>query len=273
MKLYISDLDGTLLNNEMMLSEETIEIINGLLEKGLNFTFATARSMDSVEKIINPLNLNLPFIIYNGGAIYDPRKEEYIRKNTLDEITAKNIIKDVEHLNPFVYIHDETDRNFIYYKGFTNEGQRGFANAPVNKGDERFKKINDYNNLEFDEYFSIACIDKKEVLEEIYNKYKNDVALQIHLTEDVYQKEYYWLEFAKKGSSKKDALLFLKDYLKAEKLITFGDNLNDISMFKIADEAYAVGNAHIDLKKLATQIIGNNTENSVANKIKKDFLR
>lgn len=61
--------------------------------------------------------------------------------------------------------------------------------------------------------------------------------------------------------------------MKAEKLITFGDNLNDISMFKIADESYAVGNAHIDLKKLATEIIGNNTENAVANKIKKDFLR
>ena len=79
MKLYISDLDGTLLNNEMMLSEETIEIINSLLEKGLNFTFATARSMDSVEKITNPLKLNLPFVIYNGGAIYDPKKEKYIR--------------------------------------------------------------------------------------------------------------------------------------------------------------------------------------------------
>lgn len=75
MKLYISDLDGTLLNNEMMLSEETIEIINSLLEKGLNFTFATARSMDSVEKITNPLKLNLPFVIYNGGAIYDPKKK------------------------------------------------------------------------------------------------------------------------------------------------------------------------------------------------------
>jgi len=271
MELYISDLDGTLLNNEMKLSEETIEIINSLLEKGLNFTFATARSMDSVEKIINPLNLNLPFIIYNGGAVYDPKEAKYIRKNTLDKVKAKSIIRDVEHLNPFVYIHDEKDRNFIYYKEFINDGQRDFANAPLNKGDERFKRVSDYSSLEFEEYFSIACIDKKEILEEIYNKYKNDKDLQIHLTEDVYQKEYYWLEFAKEGSSKKEALLFLKNYLSAKKLITFGDNLNDISMFTIADEAYAVGNAHIDLKKIATEIIETNLENAVAKKIERSF--
>lgn len=273
MKLYISDLDGTLLNNNMMLSEETVEIINSLLEQGLNFTFATARSMDSVEKIINPLKLKLPFIIYNGGAVYDPIKESYIRKNTLDKQRAKDIIKNVEHLNPFVYIHNEEDRNFIYYKKLINEGQRNFTNAPVNKGDERFRTIKDYDDLDFEEYFSIACIDKKENLEEIYNVYKNEKDLQIHLTEDVYQKEYYWLEFAKIGSSKKDALLFLKEYLDAKKLITFGDNLNDISMFTIADETYAVDNAHIDLKKIATEIIESNVSNAVARKIRKDFLK
>ena len=105
----------------------------------------------------------------------------------------------------------------------------------------------------------------------LYNKYKNHEELEIHLTEDVYEKEFYWLEFAKKGSTKKDALIFLKDYLKINNLVTFGDNLNDVSMFSIADESYAVGNAHSDLKKLATEVIGTNIENAVANKIKNDF--
>jgi len=272
MKLYISDLDGTLLDDNMALSEETIEILNSLMKEGLHFSFATARSIDSVEKIIKPLELKLPYIIYNGVAIYDPIAGTYLRKNSLDKRIVHEILADVESLNPFVFVLDEEENNFIYYKEFTNEGQFNFANSPVNKGDKRFKTILDYKTLNFSEYLSIACIEKKENLLALYEKYKTNDTLELHLTEDVYQKEYYWLEFAKKGSTKKDALLFLKEFLNAQKLVTFGDNLNDISMFTIADEAYAVGNAHIDLKKIATEIIGNNTDNSVAKKIKLDFL-
>ena len=99
---------------------------------------------------------------------------------------------------------------------------------------------------------------------------KNIDEIKTLLKEDD-EKEFYWLEFAKKGSTKKDALIFLKDYLKINNLVTFGDNLNDVSMFSIADESYAVGNAHSDLKKLATEVIGTNIENAVANKIKNDF--
>lgn len=271
MKLYISDLDGTLLNNEMALSEETIKILNELMLEGLSFSFATARSMDSVEKIIKPLNLNLPFIIFNGVAVYDPIGKKYLRKNTLKSPIVKAILKDVEKLNPFVFVLDENDDNQIYYKKFVNEGQFNFANSPLNKGEKRFKTVFSYDSLNFDEYLSIACIDKKDNLMEFFDKYKNNENLEIHLTEDVYQKEFYWLEFAKKGSTKKDALLFLKNHLNAKSLVTFGDNLNDISMFTVADQCYAVDNAHEDLKKIATSIIGKNTENSVVNKIRIDF--
>lgn len=258
MKLYISDLDGTLLNNQMCLSDETVSILNKLIEEGLNFSFATARSIDSVEKIIKPLNLNLPYIIYNGVAVYDPVNKNYL-------------ISDVESLSPFVFIADEAEGNHIYFREILNKGQFNFVNSPVNKGDKRFKIIDSYSSLNYDEYISIACIDKKEALMNFYNKYKDHGELEIHLTEDVYEKEFYWLEFAKKGSTKKDALIFLKDYLKISNLVTFGDNLNDISMFSIADEAYAVENAHSDLKKLATEVIGTNIDNSVAKKIKNDF--
>ena len=50
--------------------------------------------------------------------------------------------------------------------------------------------------------------------------------------------------------------------------MVFGDSLNDVSMFKIADEAYAVGNAREEVKALATAVIGYNEEDAVAH-----FLR
>ena len=54
-----------------------------------------------------------------------------------------------------------------------------------------------------------------------------------------------------------------------EKLVVFGDSLNDVSMFRIADEAYAVANAMEELKQIATGVIGSNEEDAVANMLKK----
>ena len=54
--LYISDLDGTLLNKNAQLTDNTIEIISSLIDRGVLFTIATARSLSSVE-ILKKLNI------------------------------------------------------------------------------------------------------------------------------------------------------------------------------------------------------------------------
>ena len=47
-------------------------------------------------------------------------------------------------------------------------------------------------------------------------------------------------------------------------MIAFGDNLNDIPLFEVADECYAVSNAEEKLKSIATGVIGSNDEDAVA---------
>ena len=47
--LYVSDLDGTLLNSDVKISENSKNIINTLIDKGMNFTVATARSLVSAS--------------------------------------------------------------------------------------------------------------------------------------------------------------------------------------------------------------------------------
>ena len=49
--LYVSDLDGTLLNSNTALTDTTIETINALVEEGMEFTFATARSITSASLV------------------------------------------------------------------------------------------------------------------------------------------------------------------------------------------------------------------------------
>ena len=109
--------------------------------------------------------------------------------------------------------------------------------------------------------FYITCIDEPELLAPFYLKYK-DIFHCVY-EQDLYTKEQ-WLEIMPKAVSKSNAILQLKDWLKCDRLVVFGDGKNDIDMFSVADECYAVENAVSELKEKATAIIGGNDSDSVA---------
>ena len=73
------------------------------------------------------------------------------------------------------------------------------------------------------------------------------------------------------GINKGRAAVELKKQLGADRLIVFGDNINDIPLFEASDECYAVRNACDELKKIATGVIGSNSDNAVAKFIEKRF--
>ena len=73
------------------------------------------------------------------------------------------------------------------------------------------------------------------------------------------------------GVSKASAAKKLMGLLGCTRLVCFGDAVNDLPMFEIADEKYAVANAAPELKKLATDVIGSNDEDAVAAWLEEHF--
>ena len=80
---------------------------------------------------------------------------------------------------------------------------------------------------------------------------------------DVYNGEWYLEVFSHKAS-KYNAVRFIREKYGFERVVAFGDNLNDLSMFEAADVKVAVGNAREELKAAADIVIGPNTEEGVA---------
>ena len=123
--------------------------------------------------------------------------------------------------------------------------------------------------FEYNDFYSSEILDNEEKLKPFYYKYKSD--FHCIFQRDIYSNEQ-WLEIMPQSSSKSNAVLRLKKYLNAEKVVVFGDGKNDVDMFNIADESYAVENAVEDLKKIATGIIGNNNDDSVAKWLELNIL-
>ena len=144
-----------------------------------------------------------------------------------------------------------------------NYGEKDYIQKRLDQNDRRFTKYDE--NFEFRNLriFQINIIEKKEVIEPIYNGLKRYDNIFPNLSHDIYS-GYYWMEISNKHGNKKESVKFLKSHLNADKVVAFGDNLNDIPMFDVSDEKIAVSNAMDALKKLSTEIIGHNDEDAVA---------
>ena len=78
--LYVTDLDGTLMKNDETLSAYTVQMINELIEKGMAFTYATARSIESAVPITGGLKMKLPAITRNGAVLADNTTGKHLEK-------------------------------------------------------------------------------------------------------------------------------------------------------------------------------------------------
>ena len=116
----------------------------------------------------------------------------------------------------------------------------------------------------------VTMIGSRETIAPLYEKVKQYKGWESLFQKDTYRDEF-WLEICPQNCTKAKSILKLKEQLGFEKLVVFGDSLTDISMFKIADESYAVANAMDELKKIATHIIGSNEEDSVVDLLKERF--
>ena len=70
-KLYVSDLDGTLLRSNESTSDYTNSVINALVDKGMIFSYATARSLITAKKVTKGIAAKIPLIVYNGAFVID----------------------------------------------------------------------------------------------------------------------------------------------------------------------------------------------------------
>ena len=83
--LYVSDLDGTLLRSNEVTSKYTNQVINSLVEKGMIFSYATARSLVTAKKVTEGINAKIPLIVYNGAFVIDNITEKILIANYFDD--------------------------------------------------------------------------------------------------------------------------------------------------------------------------------------------
>ena len=261
--LYVSDLDGTLLNRQDRISPESIRIINDLVANGMTFTYATARSLSSASVVTRGLSADIPVIVYNGAFIINPATGERLSKESFREEEMRRVIETLNRfdISPLVYSFVEGEEKVSWITARENEGMRRYLD--LRKGDRRLRPVSDREELYQGDMFYFTCIGEKEELQPVYANFAEDASFRCTFQQELYRPEY-WCEIMPAKATKAEAIRKLKELRGCSRVVSFGDAVNDIPMFEISDECYAVDNAVEELKAIADGVIESNEEDGVA---------
>lgn len=266
--LYVSDLDGTLLNENARLSEFTASTLNALISDGLLFSVASARSIISAGGILDNVSLKLPGIFMNGALLCEPNSGLTIDYATINSDIAQKMVDDFKMFDRpptiFTFNGDKIHNKYlskicVRSGGLKHEVDKDFYENRKNK----YSSYEITENFFFENVIYMNGMDDYDTMKKISDRISqyDEICCELYL--DVYT-QLWLLECHSSNATKANRALELKRKLGADKLVVFGDNYNDIEMMDCADQAIAVNNAADEVKEHADIIIDSNTNEGIA---------
>lgn len=259
-RLFVSDLDGTLLDSQERLSAYSRAELARLLECGLPFTVASARSIWSIKPILDDLPLTLPVIEFNGAFISDLRTgaHQFCHSIAPDIVTEIMARADEFGLPPFLSTFNG-DEDHLYYTKPVNVGMTWYVDSRERTQDPRLRQVNDLTPCLQEQVVCVTVIGEGPEVRELndwaHERFPGLVQLNCY---DHFYSPSWWLTVHDLRATKAEALRVLAEDqgISCADVTVFGDETNDIPMFKVAGRSVAVENARPEVKEHADLVIG-----------------
>lgn len=271
--LYVSDLDGTLLRSDGTLSETSRRQLKELLEAGLNFTVASARTWSEIVPLLEGVPLRLPIIAVNGAFLSDFATGRALQVKAIEKNLAEAVYEEIRRagLAPFICGFDgRSDK--LYYQDLLNEQMHWFHGVLLEHSRQRLRRMEPLEKVLALQVVSFAVMGEDRQVERLARRLEEQYAGQLECFhfQNPYSDGHWWLTIHDAAACKSKALAELARMygFQMENVVVFGDHINDLQMFRTAGRAVAVANAHESVKSCAHEVIASNEEDAVVNYIR-----
>jgi Cof subfamily protein (haloacid dehalogenase superfamily) len=263
--MLVLDLDDTLLNDDIYISEDNIKALAEAKKKGIIITMCSGRPSNSIVDITKKLeiiNNDDYYISYNGSVIND-----YMGNNIFYKPISNNILHSLIDLGKEygVDVQIYSSEGLIVEK-YTSRTKKYEQLASININIVNDLKVYNESTKVLYNYNDIKLLQKMK--DHITNLYKDEV--------NVFFSKPTFLEVCSKEANKGLAVQYLANYLhiKQEEIIAIGDSFNDKYMIEYVGLGVAISNAREEIKEIANYVTkSNNNENGVAEVINKFILK
>ena len=253
-KLIASDMDDTLLNSNVQISERNARAIKSALAAGKIFLIATGRMYVSARPYAEKLGLDVPLVTYNGALVKGSASGEVFYEHKMKLETANEVLAYCKEKGYYVqlYVGDKilikevTDCSRMYTK------ISGIPTTPI--GDALFHT---------DEApYKILVMTEAAEFSEVWQQFAAKFSGKL----DVTSSKDNFLELMEPGINKWEAVKSVAaSYgITPDEIMCIGDSNNDISMIANAGIGVAVANAKDNVKEHAKIVTASNNEDGVA---------
>lgn len=257
-KLVVSDMDGTLLNDQHQLHPEFFEVYRKLRDQGILFVPASGRQYYSLLHYFRPIQEEIGFIAENGSYVTYQNKVLFTDAMPIERV--KEIVQLTREIPQANAVICGTQHAFVESKdtAFTDLFQNFYYQNLL---------VDDVlDHLTEDQIIKVAVHHPKNAEKHLYPALK-------HLDHEglkVVVSGKYWVDVMNEHTNKGKALRNLQQKLgiSPEETIVFGDYLNDVEMLQEAYYSYAMANAHPQVKEVARFQTGNNNDFAVVEVLK-----
>ena len=252
--LVVSDVDGTLLTKEKVLSEAAKAAVRRLHAAGIGFTITSSRPTIGMRFLIEPLQITLPIGPFNGSSIVDPQLGPL--EQHLIPLTAVQRCLDV--LNEF-----EVDTWL-----FTNElWLTRNGNGEYVAHERHTIRADPTIVADFTPYLSATCkIVGASPDPGLLQRCEAAMQKALGAEANAVRSQSYYLDITPPGNDKGTFVQAIAKRLgvATDAVATIGDMQNDLAMFHRSDLSFAMGNATDDVKKLASHVTASNENEGFA---------
>ena len=263
-KLFVTDLDGTLLPTGIKVSENNIQAVKDAVAAGITVTIATGRMYRAALPVAQALGVNVPIITYNGALIKSV-EGEILHSTYLDPGLVKEMMDFCESKNWYVQSYSDDELYFPEH----NECAKYYENAQKVTG----RAVGWDGLRKYAEHVpKLLCVtagaeETAQRIKEILKQFKGRV--------DAVSSHPLYAEIIPLGVSKASAIGYLAEKMgiQLEEIMAIGDSDNDLPMLKAAGKSIAMGNAIPEVKEACDYVTGKCDEDGFAEAIYRYVLK
>ena len=258
-RMLAIDLDDTLLNDKLQISQRNKEYIRRAKEAGVHVTLATGRMYCSALPYAQELNINLPLITYQGALVKEAGSGEVLLHRPVPLELAREAMAWVKKLGYHINLYMDDK---LYVEKMTPEAETYMRISGITA-----HPVGDLVAFMQEAPTKVLFVGEVRELDQLELAMRQHFASSLHICKS----KPHFLEISHPEATKGHALdtLARRSGLTAEQVIAIGDAPNDLEMIEYAGLGAVMGNASPEVKEKANYVASSNEEDGVAQVIAK----
>ena len=271
MTLVVFDMDGTLLNGKSEITPFTAETLTRMRDTGIAYTVATGRTLQAALGPLKGHGFKLPHILKNGAVIWCPEREDYSHRHLLTQGEVWHVLgaMTLQEITPFIFTLEASGRHAVYHGTLKTEAENRLAQLFE---DERQLPLEPISAIpDTAHVINLSGMGPHDNIAAVIESVADEERLVAYTGTAIQSQGLSWMDIHHSNGSKGNGITTLREEMGYDNIVVFGDGDNDLSMFAVADEAYATANADDEVKAEATEVIGHHDEDGVARFLRERF--